>query len=366
MSTLMNIYGSKITLNKGFGEVVYDDCGNKYIDLVCGLGSCIVGHANKKVSKAIYEQSKKIVNPSNFYNSQAKQLLSDELEKITKLPNVFLSNSGTEANEAAIKLAKAVTGKNEIISTKNAFHGRTLGSLSATWKDDYKKDFKPLIEGFDFVDFNRVDAIKEKISKKTAGIILEPIQGEAGVIVPNKDYLKEVKEVCVKNDILLILDEVQTGCGRTGKFFCYEHSKIIPDIVTTSKGLANGLPIGATIAQEDLLFKKGQHGTTFGGNSVSCAAALKTIEIIQKEMPFVEEKVKYFEKKLNLANVIQNFWGKGFIIGIKPKVTDFGLKCFKNGLIVNQINEEVIRLLPPITISKLQLKNAVQLMGEVV
>jgi predicted acetylornithine/succinylornithine family transaminase len=359
----MNIYGAQISIDKGKGIHVWDSNGNKYLDFVCGLGSCIVGHANEQVSKAILAQSKKIVNPSNYYNSEAKQNLCDKLEKITGLPNIFLSNSGTEANEAAIKLAKAVSGKKNFISTINAFHGRTLGSLSATWKENYKKDYLPLVEGFDFVEFGNANAIKEKITEETAAVILEPIQGEAGIILPKEDYLKEVKEICESNNVLLLLDEVQTGCGRTGKFFCYEHSKIIPDIVTTSKGLANGLPIGVTIASEGLAFKKGQHGTTFGGNSVSCAAAIKTIELIEKEIPFVEEKAQFLLKKILSTGKVENVWGRGLMIGIKPEIKDFGKKCFEKALIVNQINDEVTRLLPPITATKKQFVEATKIIG---
>ncbi len=344
---LLNTLSAEIEINKGKNDLVFATNGKKYFDLISGVGCCISGHSNPIISSAVYAQSKKIVSPSNYFASEKKTELAQVLSGISGLENVFLSNSGTEANECAIKLARKATGKKKIISMVNSFHGRTMGSLSATWKEKYKTPFCPLVPGFEFAEFGSISSLESKIDSDTAAVILEPIQGEAGVITPYKGYLKEVKEVCEKKNCLLIVDEVQTGNGRTGKYFAYEHEKIVPDIVTTAKGLANGFPIGATLSSESISFDKGDHNSTFGGNSVCCAAALANIEIIKKQMPFAQEKADLLTKHFTK----EEKKGKGLMIGLN--VIDSGKfysQAEKEGLLVNAPNPTTIRLLPPLTI----------------
>ncbi len=269
-----------VVLEKGKGVWVWDSKGKKYLDCVGGIATVSVGHGNNEVSQAVSQQMKKITNVTNLYYTEPQVELAKKLSALSGLQKTFFCNSGAEANEAALKLARACTGKTDFICCEHAFHGRTFGSLSATWKEKFKKKFEPLVPGFSFVPFNDADAVKAAITGKTAAVIIEPIQGEAGVIVPEKGYLAHVSQICKAEGILLIVDEVQTGNGRTGAFFCFQHETIIPDMVTIAKGLANGIPIGACIAKKGIDFSPGDHGTTFGGNTISCAAALATLSFI--------------------------------------------------------------------------------------
>jgi predicted acetylornithine/succinylornithine family transaminase len=356
----MNTFNPKISLVKGKGSFVFDSSNKKYIDLIGGIGCCSTGHANPKIAKAVKNQSMKIINPSNLFGSEEKSKLAEKLSSLSFLENVFLSNSGTEAVETAIKLAKKFTKKKEIISMKNAFHGRTMGSLSATWKEKYKHPFEPLLNGFSFAEYSDVLSIENLITKDTAAVIIEPIQGEGGVIVPYNGYLKEVKELCVKNDILLILDEVQTGNGRTGKYFCFEHEKIVPDILVTAKGLANGFPIGATMSGVDIKFEKGDHNSTFGGNSVSAVAALKNIELIEEVLPFVKQKGDLFKKK-----ILSKTRGVGLMIGVKVDDSNTVLdNCAKNGVLLSAPNESTLRLLPSLNIKNKEINLACKKINE--
>jgi len=344
---LLNTLSPSIEINKGKNDVVFTSDGKKYFDLVSGVGCCISGHSNPIIASAVYKQSKELVSISNYFSSEKKTELAQVLSDISGLENIFLSNSGTEANECAIKLARKATGKKKIISMVNSFHGRTMGSLSATWKEKYKTPFAPLVPGFEFAEFDNIESLNSKIDLDTAAVILEPIQGEAGVITPKEGYLKEVKELCKKKNCLLIVDEVQSGNGRTGKYFAYEHEKIVPDIVTTAKGLANGFPIGATLSNENIYFEKGDHNSTFGGNSVCCAAALANIEIIKKQMPYAQEKAEL----LTMHFSKEEKKGKGLMIGLNVlDSAKFYSEAEKEGLLVNAPNSTTIRLLPPLTI----------------
>lgn len=372
---LMRTYSRpNIVLEKGDGCYVFDKEGKKYIDLAGGIATCLTGHGNKEFAMAVKKQAEKIVNATNLYYTDEQAKLAEELAKLSGLKRCFFSNSGTEAVEAAIKLTRKSTKKIEIIATKNGFHGRTFGSLAATGKDKIKEPFNPMLEGFKHVEFGNIDAITKAITKKTAAVILEPIQGEGGIIVPPKNYLAELREICDKNDILLILDEIQTGCGRTGKFFAFQHSKIKPDIVVLAKGLANGIPIGATIANEGvgLAFEKGDHGTTFGGNSLACCAANWTIEYILKNklMDNAQKQGEYLIKKLNSIKSmsIKKIRGKGLIIGMEmaEKPDNIIKKCLNQGLLINLTAEKVIRFLPALTITKTIIDDSIEILKPVI
>ncbi|MBS3100660.1 acetylornithine transaminase [Candidatus Woesearchaeota archaeon] len=364
----------KFVIDHGDGCYLFDKKGKKYIDLVGGLATCLLGHGNKEFAQAVKGQIEKITNPTNLYYTEEQVKLAEKLAKLSGLNKCFFSNSGAEGVEAAIKLARKHTKKTQIISTKESFHGRTFGSLAATGKEKIRNPFKPLLSGFVHVKYGDVNAIKRKISKKTAGIIVEPIQGEAGIIMPNKDYLKGIREICDRRNILMIVDEVQTGCGRTGKFFAYEHDRIKPDLVTLAKGLANGIPIGATIAKGNVAksFAKGDHGSTFGGNPVACLAANFTIEYLIKNklMQNAEIQGSYLMKKLSSINSdnIREIRGKGLMIGMEMRKYSEKMqeKCLENGLLVNLTAEKVLRFLPPLTISRGVINDALEILNEVI
>ena len=363
-----------IVIDHGQGCYVFDKNGKKYIDLVGGLATCILGHGNKEFADAVKEQLEKITNPTNLYYTEQQVLLAEKLAKLSGMDKSFFSNSGSESVEAAIKLARKHTKKTWIISTKNSFHGRTFGSLAATGKEKIKIPFKPLLSGFKHVEYGNADAVEKAINKKTAAVIVEPIQGEAGIIVPPQDYLKKLREICNKHNILMIVDEVQTGYGRTGKFFAFQHSKIKPDIVTLAKGLANGIPIGATIAKENIAksFVKNDHGSTFGGNPVACKAANFTVDYIIKNKLVDNAAVqgKYLMQKLNTikSKNIKEVRGKGLMLGMEMKknASKIQKKCLHKGLLVNLTAEKVLRFLPPLTINRKVIDDAVGILKEVI
>ncbi len=361
-------------LEYGKGCYVFDNAGKKYIDLVGGLATCTLGHGNKEFAKAVKGQIEKITNPTNLYYSEPQAVLAEKLANLSGLDKCFFSNSGAESAEAAIKLTRKHTKKIGIISTKHGFHGRTMGSLSATWKEKIRAPFKPLLESFIHVEYGDANAVENVITEKTGAVIVEPIQGEAGIIVPQQGYLKHLRGICDKHNILLIIDEVQTGCGRTGKFFAYEHEKINPDIVMLAKGLANGIPIGVTIAKEEIAssFEKGDHGSTFGGNPVACAAANFTVDYIIKNN-LIENAAKQgnyiVEKIKSLKNgKIKEIRGKGLMIGVQidGNAKEVVAKCNEKGLLLNAPDENVLRLLPPLTIDSKTINKAIGIIDSVI
>ena len=371
---IMQTYGRfPIVLDHGIGPYVYCKEGKKYLDFISGIACVPCGHGNKEIAKAISEQAKKLVQVSNLYYTEPQVKLAEKLSKLSGLEKCFFCNSGTEANEAAIKLTKKVTKKKEFIAFEGSFHGRTTASLAATWKAKYKKPFEPLSPNVKFVKYNDIKALEKAITKDTAAVIIEPIQGEAGIIVPDKGYLKKVEELCNKNNILLIVDEVQSGNGRTGKFFAYLHENIKPDIVTLAKGLANGLPIGVCIAKKGIDFDKGNHASTFGGNNLCCAAALATIDYIEENnlMENAEKVGNYFMKELGKLkhNIIKKVKGKGLMIGVElkqNKAKEIVDKCLEKGLLINNATENIIRFLPPLIITKKEVDECTKILDEVI
>ncbi|ADP77332.1 acetylornithine aminotransferase apoenzyme [Methanothermus fervidus DSM 2088] len=371
---IMNTYSRyPIVLSHGKGCKVWDIDGNEYIDCFAGIAVNNIGHAHPKLVLTICHQAQKLIHCSNFYYTREQVELAELLTKISSLDKVFFANSGTEANEGAIKLARKYTGKKEIIAAKNSFHGRTLGALSATGQKKYKKEFEPLTPGFKHVPFGDIDAMAEAITSDTAAVILEPIQGEGGVVVPPKDYLKQVRELTEDNDILLILDEIQTGFGRTGEMFASELFGVEADIVTLAKAMGGGFPIGAILAREDVAsaFKPGDHGSTFGGNPLACAAAKTSIEIIIEEnLPKRSKKLgKYFKEKLKKLEheIIEDVRGHGLMIGVElsKKCDSIVLDALKKGVLLNCTAENVIRLVPPLIIKKEEIDKVVEVLDDI-
>ncbi|MDP2749640.1 MAG: aspartate aminotransferase family protein [Nanoarchaeota archaeon] len=371
---MQNYARFNLVLESGKDVYVSDKNGKKYLDFIAGIACVPAGHSNKNVANAIINQAKKLIQVSNLYYTEPQAVLAEKLAKMAGSngpKKSFFCNSGAEANESAIKLAKKITKKTDFIVCENAFHGRTHASLAATWKEKYKTPFMPLVEGFTFVKFDNAAEIKKNITKKTAAVIIEPIQGEAGVNIPKQGYLKQVSKICKDNKILLILDEVQTGNGRTGKFFAYQHEGIKPDIVTTAKGLANGVPIG--VCMSDYEFDKGDHGSTFGGNCIASAAANATIdEIVGKNLMKNAEKIgKYFSSELKKIPRLKNVRGKGLMIGAdilamngKSKIDAKKIveKCIDHGLLINNTSETSLRFLPPLTITKKHVDEAIKIL----
>jgi acetylornithine/N-succinyldiaminopimelate aminotransferase len=361
-----------IAIKKAYGAVVTDVNGKEYIDCVAGIAVNNVGHCHPAVVEAIKQQAEELIHISNLYYTEQQALLAEELVNLTEMDRVFFCNSGTEAVEGALKLARKATGKKEFIAAEHAFHGRTRGALSVTHKERYRKPFEPLAPAV-FVPYNDADAIRTAITEDTAGVILEPVQGEAGVIIPYDGYLREVREICDETGTLLILDEVQTGFGRTGKWFAREHSGIEPDIMTLAKAMGGGFPMGAMLAQEDVAanFGRGDHASTFGGNVLSCAAALANIEVIKKEKLVARsgELGSYLMKKLKALDkdYVLEIRGKGLMIGMELsiKCEDIVSRSRELGVLLNCTSESVLRFVPPLTITREQLDAVVGVIDEI-
>lgn len=367
--SVMNTYSQlPIAFDHGEGSWLIDDRGERYLDAISGIAVVGLGHAHPKITKVIQDQAGKLLHTSNLYHIKAQQALAAELTGLTGLSGAFFCNSGAEANEAAIKLARLHGHKKgidhpHIIVMDNAFHGRTLATLSATGSRKVQAGFEPLVSGFIRAPFNDIQAIEQlaKTNKKIAAILIEPIQGEGGVRLAHPEYLQALRDICDTNDWLLMLDEVQTGNGRTGKYFAYQHTHIKPDVVTTAKGLGNGIPIGAVIANEkaNTLFTPGLHGSTFGGNPFACAVALQVIKTLFDEK-LIERAAQLGERiliglidKLEGADYVKDIRGKGLMIGIELSQPCAELVALAKArkLLINVTRESVIRLLPPLTLT---------------
>ncbi len=361
-----------IAIKNACGAVVTDVNGKEYIDCVAGIAVNNVGHCHPAVTEAIKKQAEELIHVSNLYYTEQQALLAEQLVNLTGMDRIFFCNSGAEAVEGALKLARKASGKKEFIAAEHAFHGRTRGALSVTHKEKYRKPFEPLAPSV-FVPYNDADAIRAAITDDTAGVILEAVQGEAGVIIPTDEYLSEVREICDETGTLMILDEVQTGFGRTGKWFAREHSGIKPDIMTLAKAMGGGFPMGAMLSQEDVAsnFGRGDHASTFGGNALSCAAALANIEVIKKEklVAKANELGAYLMKKLKGLNkdYIKEVRGKGLMVGMELsiKCEDLVGRARERGVLLNCTSDSVLRFVPPLTITKEQLDKAVGALDEI-
>lgn len=378
----LQIYGRlPVVLVEGKGMEVYDIDGKKYLDFLAGIGVNNVGHCHPKVVEAIKKQAETLIHTSNIYYTIPQIKLAKKLVELSGLDRAFFCNSGAEANEGAIKFARKYVSKilgregGEIISMYNAFHGRTLTTLAATPKPKYQEGFYPLPEGFKYVPFNDIEALKEAITNKTSAIIIEPVQGEGGIHVADKDYLRAVRDLCDDKDIVLIFDEVQCGMGRTGKMFAYEHYGVEPDILTLAKALGGGVPIGAVVLKEEIAkaLSYGDHGTTFGGNPLACSAALASVEVIEELIKDdkVIEKGKYFIRKLeNLKekyNFIKDVRGLGLMIGVELEFNGAEIvkKMLEKGFLINCTSDTVLRFLPPLIVEKRHIDDLVNALDEV-
>ncbi|MET3727313.1 acetylornithine aminotransferase [Fictibacillus halophilus] len=368
MSALFPTYKRKqIRLQKGNGTYVYDQNDKKYLDFTSGIAVTSLGHCHPDVVAALQKQSECIWHTSNLFEIHQQELLADTLVKHTHLDLAFFCNSGAEANEAAIKLAKKFTKKNKIITFNDSFHGRTFGSMSATGQQKIKEGYGPLLSTFIHLPWNDIEQLKKQADNDTAAIMMEVIQGEGGIKIADPDFYKAVQEICEKNDILLIIDEVQTGIGRTGKRYAYEHFELDPDIVTLAKGLGNGFPIGAMLGKSKLadMFGPGSHGTTFGGNPLACAVSQSVLDIIFHDefLSEVERKGKNFKAQLenHLINFpcVKEIRGKGLLIGIEcERAGELIVNLEDQGLLTVPAGEPVIRLLPPLNVTDEELTSA--------
>ncbi len=361
-----------LTLVKGKNARLWDDKGNEYIDCMAGQGVVGIGHCNDKVIKAVADQVQKLITCTGSFYSDQRALLMKKLVEITpeNLKKVFLCNSGAESVEAAIKFARLSTHKTEFICAMRSFHGRTLGALSATFNQKYREPFEPLIPGFQFVPYNNFEKLKNKVNNKTAAIMLEVVQGEGGVHIGDAEYFKQVNQFCKENNILLIIDEVQTGFCRTGKMFASEHFDLQPDILCLAKAMAGGLPIGAVLCSDKIEVSFGNHGTTFGGNPLVAAAANAAIDFMieEKLADQAKDKGNYFAdmfRKLELEKV-REFRQIGLMIGIelKEKVQPFINSLQDKGVLAIPAGATVLRLLPPLTIGKKDLDIAIEKIEE--
>jgi acetylornithine/N-succinyldiaminopimelate aminotransferase len=365
---LVDVYGClPIAFVRGHGAYLYDADGNRFLDFFCGLAVTSLGHGNPRVVRAIKEQAEKLTHVSNVFHTEPTARLTERLANRFGGGKVFLANSGAEANEAAIKLARrwgsgAGNGRYEILATLGSFHGRTLATLSATGQEKYHQGFQPLMPGFRLLPFDDLAALDRARHDETVAVMVEPIQGEGGVVMPRPDYLKRLREFCDRNKMLLILDEVQTGTGRTGRFFAYEYAGIKPDMVTLAKALGGGLPIGAMIARPEIAssFTPGTHGSTFGGNPVVCAAAVAVMDALDQDGvlenatsvgAYILERLRNFAKSCDRIAEVR---GLGMIIAVVLKHDTRPIidACIKDRLLVNGTAGNVLRLLPPLNLTR--------------
>ncbi len=362
-----------IVIVKGRGATLWDEDGNEYIDCAAGIGVATIGHANPEVVKAISNQAETLITNACVFYNDARALFLEKLIQITppNLTRAFLTNSGTEAMEAALKFSRVSTAKTDFITTMKAFHGRTMGALSGTFKPEYREPFEPLIPGFSFVPYNNLEKLEATISDKTAGIILEPIQGEGGINIATQEYLQGVRALCDTHNVMMIIDEIQTGFCRTGKMFAIEQFGIEPDIMTVAKGIAGGFPVGAAICSEKVKIGFGQHGTTYGGNPLASAAGLAAINFMIKNNLAEEARKKgdYFVNKLNIDELskVREVRHKGLMIGIeiKEKVQPFLQQLMDEGIIAMPAGKIVLRMLPPAVITYEQLDRVAEVINRI-
>jgi len=368
-------------LDKGEGMKVWDLEGRQYYDFIGGIAVNALGYSHPKLVQAIKNQVEKLIHCSNLYYSEPQIILAQMLVELSCGDKVFFGNSGAEVNEGAIKLAvkyfkEQNKDKHKIIYMKNSFHGRTIGTLAATGKYKYQKDYLSLLPKFEQVIFNDLNSVKEAVDDQVAAIIVEPIQGEGGINIASKEFIKGLRELCNKKDMLLIFDEIQCGLGRTGKIFAYQYYNVEPDILTLAKSLGGGIPIGALIAKEKVAssFKPGDHGTTFGGNPVACAAAISFLKVLQEEnlITKCKEKGEYFKKKIEeLKEKYPKFIKEARIIGlmvgleIEKDGPEIVKKCLEKGVLINCTAGNVLRFLPPLIVKEKEIDYLIEILDEI-
>jgi len=374
-TVVQNNYGTpSIALTKGKGIVVTDADGKDYLDFLGGIATSILGHAHPAIVKAVSKQVSTLGHVSNFYAHPNAIVLAEKLVRMTgdKAAKVFFCQSGAEANEAAFKLSRRI-GKVRVVAAQGAFHGRTMGALSLTGQPAKREPFLPLIKGVKHVPYGDIGAMRKAVTKKTAMVIIEPIMGEAGVIVPPADYLQQLRTLCDEKGALLVIDAVQTGMGRTGDWFGYEYSGITPDVITVAKGLGGGLPLGAMIAlgKAAELFQPGDHGSTFGGNPVTTAAGLAAIDVIEskKLLAKVKKQGAYLIQELALIPGVKEVRGAGLLLGIELdslKASDIATTMRNAGVLVNAANETTIRIAPALIVTDAQINKFISILRKVI
>jgi acetylornithine/N-succinyldiaminopimelate aminotransferase len=357
-----------VVLVRGSKASVWDSEGKEYLDFVAGIAVNNVGHCHPAVAKAVARQAETLIHTSNLYYTENQVLLAEELKALTGMKRAYFCNSGAESVEAALKLTRRSTGKSKIVAAERAFHGRTLGALGTTYKSIYREPFRPLNEAT-FVPYNDVEALKAAVTNETGAVILEPVQGEAGVYVADAEYLRAARQICDDKGALLIFDEVQTGFGRTGKWFGKDHFGVMPDVITLAKALGGGLPIGAMLAAGPAAeaFQKGDHGSTFAGGPLICAAALATIQVIKDEnlVQRSEEMGAYLKSRLaKLAP--REIRGLGLMVGLDLEADCKLLveKALQNGVLLNSTGEHTLRFIPPLVVGKDEIDKVVSVIGE--
>lgn len=368
-----------VVITRGLGVHLWDSEGRTYLDLVGGIAVCALGHSHPRVVAAIKEQVESLTHISNYYHIAPQILLAGLLVENSPLDKVFFCNSGAEANEAAIKLVRRyasehMPGRNEFITMRNSFHGRTLATVTATGQENLQVGYSPLPAGFKYVPFNDLPALETAITDKTCGVLVEPIQGEGGVVIPAFGYLQGIRRICDEHGILMVVDEIQTGMGRTGKLFACDHEDVVPDLITIAKALGNGFPIGALLAREHIAaaFVPGSHGSTFGGNPLACAAALAAVQTILEEgvIDNSRDVGGYFLSRLLLLQqkypVIREVRGKGLMIGVEmtSPCAPLVLKCMEKGLLINCTNGNILRFVPPLILTRYDVDKALQILDE--
>lgn len=362
-----------LVIVKGKEATVWDENGNEYIDCAAGIGVATIGHTNPAVIKAITEQAETLITNACVFYNDTRALFLEKLNEITpqNLKRSFLTNSGTEAMEAALKFTRISTGKTDFITAMRGFHGRTMGALSGTHKPEYRQPFEPLVPGFSFVPYNNLKKMEAAITEKTAGIILELIQGEGGINIASQEYIEGVRALCDRHNILMIVDEIQTGFCRTGKMFAIEHYGVEPDIMTVAKGIAGGFPVGAVICSDKVNIPFGKHGTTFGGNPLASAAGLAAINFMLENDLAEEARKKgdYFVSKLKVDELskVRAVRHKGLMIGIelKEKVQPYLQQLMEEGILAMPAGKIVLRMLPPAVITYEQLEKVAEVLNRI-
>jgi acetylornithine/LysW-gamma-L-lysine aminotransferase len=366
-----------VEIMHGSGVYLWDKDGREYLDCTSNYGVAITGHCHPRVVEAVTAQAKKLLSCHGTFYNEAR---SDFLEKIVSvapkgLDKAFLSNSGAESVEFALKLARKKTRKKGVISMMGGFHGKTMGALSATWNKKYREPFTPLVPGFKHVPYGNLERLEDGVDEDIGAVIVEPIQGESGINVPPEGYLKGVSEICDDKDLILILDEVQTGLGRTGTWFACQKEEVVPHVLCISKAVASGLPMGVTLAREDVMsaLKMGEHSSTFGGGPLACAAGSATIDVLRDEnLPYrAADNGEYLMKSLSelesCQKIIREVRGRGLMIGVELRfdVLNVIMETMKNGIMILDAGRNVVRLLPPLVIEREQLDRVIKVLGNV-
>lgn len=370
-----------VVFERGRGCTLWDTAGGQYTDFVAGIAVCNLGHASPEISKALARQADKLFHVSNLFYTVPQIQLAEWLTEKSFADRVFFCNSGAEANEAAIKLARKTFfdqgdyNRWRIVAMEQSFHGRTFAALSATGQQKVREGFEPILEGFDFVPYNDIEKLKAAITEKTCAVLIEPVQGEGGIRCADPQYLKAVRKLCDDKGIMLIFDEIQTGIGRTGKLFAYEHFQITPDVMTLAKALGNGLPIGAMLATQKAseAFTPGSHASTFGGTPVITAAALEVLRVMEKEniFEYCRKTGDYFKSRLmelkQKYSVIEEVRGLGLMLGMKlsEKGAPFVQACMEKGFLINCTQEYVLRFVPPLVISREEIDSLIRCLDEI-